>query len=136
MVHMNPISRRDMIKLGSAGSFAALAGVAPESAAEVLAPDAHPAVAKWDLFEVTLQGPSSGNPFTEVELSAIFALEHRTVQVDGFYDGAGSYKLRFMPDAEGEWSYSISSNAAALDGLKGKFLCGPAAAGVHGILPR
>jgi hypothetical protein len=132
MVHMNPISRRQMIKLGSAGSLAALAGRAPESAAEVLAPADYPAVAKWDLFEVTLKGPSSGNPFTDVELSATFALEHRTVQVDGFYDGSGSYKLRFMPDAEGEWSYTSKSNVAALDGQAGKFLCGSAAAGVHG----
>lgn len=129
---MMPISRREMIKLGSAGSLAALASVTPESVAEVLAPATYAAVAKWDLFEVTLKGPSSGNPFTDVELSATFALEHRTIHVDGFYDGAGSYKLRFMPDTEGEWSYTSKSNVAALDGQAGKFLCGPAAAGAHG----
>jgi hypothetical protein len=120
---MSSISRREMLKLGSMGSLASLAGVTPEGVAEALADAAHPAVPKWNVFEVTLQGPSTGNPFIEVELSAAFTLEHRTVQVDGFYDGSGIYKLRFMPDAEGDWSYSTSSNAPALYGKAGAFQC-------------
>jgi hypothetical protein len=129
---MTSISRREMLKLGSAGSLAAFATAAPESVAEALKQVAHPAAAQWDLFEVTLQGPSTGNPFTEVELSATFALGHRAVQVDGFYDGAGSYKIRFMPDTEGDWSYTTTSSVAALNGQKGSFRCGPPAPGVHG----
>jgi hypothetical protein len=126
MISMSSISRREMLKLGSVGSLAALAGVAPDGVAEALAqttqridPSTQATVSKWNIFEITLPGPSSGNPFTEVELTATFALGHRTVAVDGFYDGDGSYKIRFMPDAEGEWSYTTASGAAALDGLKG-----------------
>jgi hypothetical protein len=132
MILMSSMSRREMLKLGSTGSLAALAGIASEGVAETLAKSEHVVVPKWDVFELSLQGPLTGNPFTEVELSATFALGHRTVEVDGFYDGAGSYKLRFMPDTEGDWSYITHSSTTALDGQKGKFHCGPAEAGVHG----
>jgi len=129
---MSSISRREMLKLGSAGSLATLAAAVPAVIPEALAEAARATVHKWDIFELTLEGPSSGNPFTEVELSATFALGHRTVEVDGFYDGSGSYKVRLMPDAEGEWSYTTTSSAATLNGRTGKFRCGPAASGTHG----
>jgi hypothetical protein len=57
----------------------------------------------WEIFEFTMEGPFVGNPFTDVQLTATFALGRRLVTVDGFYDGGGKYKVRFMPDAEGEW---------------------------------
>jgi len=129
---MSSISRRAMLKLGSAGSLATLAGAVPAVLPEGFAETARANVPKWDVFELALESPSSGNPFTEVELSATFAQGHRTVEVDGFYDGAVSYKIRFMPDAEGEWSYTTTSGTAALNGQTGKFLCGPAAPGAHG----
>jgi hypothetical protein len=142
MIPMSSISRREMLKLGSVGSLAALASVAPETFAQTeqrIVPSAQTndqssqaIVPKWNVFEITLQGPSTGNPFTEVELSATFALGHRTVQVDGFYDGSGKYKVRFMPDTEGEWSYTTNSRTPALDAKTGKFRCGPAASGAHG----
>jgi hypothetical protein len=129
---MKTIGRREVLKLGAAGSLAALAGAPQNGVGQASAQTAHAAVARWDIFELVLDGPSAGNPFVDVELSATFALGHRTVQVDGFYDGAGKYKVRFMPDAEGEWNYATASSTAALDGKTGKFRCGPAAAGAHG----
>ena len=42
------------------------------------------------------------------------------------------YRVRFMPDAEGEWRYRTHSNAVALDGVEGRLLCVPARAGAHG----
>ncbi|MCX5494411.1 DUF5060 domain-containing protein [Kaistia dalseonensis] len=78
-------------------------------------------VAKWDVFEAVLEGPSSGNPFIEVSLEAVFSQRSRTVRVPGFYDGDGVYKVRFMPDNEGEWSYVTRSSAAELDGREGSF---------------
>ena len=56
----------------------------------------------------------------------------RKVTVPGFYDGEGVYRVRFMPDTEGEWTYQTRSKAAALEGLSGTFLCGPPANGNHG----
>ena len=44
---------------------------------------------RWDVFELVLTGPTEGNPYTDVRLSATFTLAYRTITVDGFYDGAG-----------------------------------------------
>ncbi len=79
-------------------------------------------IAQWDVFEVALIGPSDGNPFIDVQLDATFRQHGRTVRVPGFYDGEGSYKLRFMPDNVGEWSYITRSSAAALDGKTGSVI--------------
>jgi hypothetical protein len=129
---MDSINRRELLKLGSAGSLAALAAGAPGIARAAEMESAHPAVPKWEMFELTLQGPSTGDPFVDVELSATFAMDHRSVLLDGFYDGAGNYKVRFMPDAEGEWSYTTSSEHAELNGKTGSFACVAALPGAHG----
>ncbi|WP_330999583.1 DUF5060 domain-containing protein [Cohnella fermenti] len=73
------------------------------------------------MFELALAGPSHGNPFVDVDLSAEFSFEGRTQRALGFYDGDGSYLIRFMPDREGEWTFRTSSNARSLDGIEGRF---------------
>ena len=78
---------------------------------------------QWGIFELELQGPTEGNPFVEVDLSATFSLGHREVRVEGFYDGNGLYRIRFMPDTAGAWDYTTSSNAATLNGAAGSFDC-------------
>ena len=55
-------------------------------------------VEQWGLFELALPGPAEGNPFLDVEFGARFSYKHRTVEVDGFYDGAGIYR-----PADGPW---------------------------------
>ena len=47
-------------------------------------------VERWDIFELTLTGPTEGNPFMDVTFGAKFAYKHRVVDVDGFYDGDGT----------------------------------------------
>jgi hypothetical protein len=78
---------------------------------------------RWAIYEIELTGPQTGNPFTDVRLSAKFSYRHRTVDVDGFYDGAGVYRIRFMPDEIGEWTYTTYSNVSALAGKTGSFTC-------------
>ncbi len=91
------------------------------------------AVEQWGMFEASLAGPSAGNPYKEVTLTAVFTLEHRSVRVTGFYDGEGTYRVRFMPDAPGHWSFATDSSAAELKGHTGEFLCtAPTTAGNHG----
>ena len=80
-------------------------------------------VEKWGCFEVSLEGPRDGNPFTDVRLKADFANGGRKVSVNGFYDGEGVYRIRFMPDEPGEWSYVTGSNSPALDGKTGILTC-------------
>lgn len=87
---------------------------------------------RWDIYEIQLHGPSGGNPFVDVQLGARFIYGHRTVDVDGFYDGNGVYRIRFMPDTVGPWTYTTHSNRQELDGKSGRFLCTPASPGNHG----
>jgi hypothetical protein len=89
-------------------------------------------VERWDIFELALDGPMNGNPFVDVSFGAQFVYKHRIVDVDGFYDGDGVYKVRFMPDTEGAWTYTTRGNADVLDGKAGAFDCIPASAGNHG----
>ncbi len=90
------------------------------------------AIEQWGIFEIALEGPQTGNPFHEVELKAIFAYHHRQIEVDGFYDGAGVYKIRFMPDSPGRWKYTTQSSCQALHGKQGEFTCIPVSQGNHG----
>src|SRR5262249_20134175 len=81
---------------------------------------------KWDIFEASFTGPSTGNPFIDVSFEAVFTQGSREVRVPGFYDGDGTYRVRFMPDHEGEWSYRTRSKTAALDGKSGSLhVCAP-----------
>ena len=89
-------------------------------------------VERWGIFELSLSGPSGGNPFVDVELSAEFKQNGRVFEPEGFYDGDGVYRIRFMPDALGEWTYVTKSSRRELDGKKGKFICIKPAPGNHG----
>jgi hypothetical protein len=89
-------------------------------------------VERWDTFELPLNGPQGGNPFVDVGLSARFRHKHRVVEVAGFYDGDGIYRVRFMPDTLGPWSYTTASNRAELDGVEGQFTCTEPGPGNHG----
>ncbi|MBO9467783.1 DUF5060 domain-containing protein [Tropicibacter sp. R15_0] len=80
-------------------------------------------IEKWAIFEVSLEGPSDGNPYLDVTLEAEFSLKGRSIRVPGFYDGNGVYKLRFMPETEGAWSYVTRSSSSALDGHQGALNC-------------
>ena len=93
-------------------------------------------VERWGVYEVSLNGPDIGNPFTEVELTAEFkrrdTSEGQTFEPHGFYDGDGVYKIRFMPDEVGEWIYTTKSNTAELNGKTGQFTCIAPSGGNHG----
>ncbi|MBB3114196.1 hypothetical protein FHS18_006314 [Paenibacillus phyllosphaerae] len=87
---------------------------------------------KWGVYEIHLTGPRHGNPFADVQLAASFYKDGRSVQATGFYDGEGIYKIRFMADEEGAWTFKTRSSYAGLDGLEGQFACKSAEAGNHG----
>jgi hypothetical protein len=87
---------------------------------------------KWGVFELTLKGTDAGNPFLNTQLSAEFRHGSKVYRPDGFYDGSGIYKIRFMPDEEGTWTYTTSSNHNELDKKRGEFICTPAGKNTHG----
>jgi hypothetical protein len=89
-------------------------------------------VEQWGRCEIELAGPTSGNPFLDVQLSATFRHDHRRVTVAGFYDGDGVYRVRHMPDTQGEWTWRTHSDRPELDGREGAFTCTPPREGSHG----
>jgi hypothetical protein len=78
---------------------------------------------KYSVLELSFRGPASGNPFKDVQISAEFSIMNRTLYCEGFYDGNSNYRIRFMPDTEGKWSYVTKSNVKELNGRKGSFDC-------------
>ena len=105
-----------------AGLF--LAGCARQQSEQV--------VEQWDVFEVELHGPATGNPYMDIELYATFGQDETRVKVPGFYDGEGVYRIRFSPSTQGEWNYRTESNEKELSGIKGKFDCIPPSGKNHG----
>ncbi|XEC96113.1 DUF5060 domain-containing protein [Paenibacillus tarimensis] len=89
-------------------------------------------VEQWGIFELALEGPPEGNPFAEVELCARFEKGQHVYEAEGYYDGNGMYRIRFMPNEQGDWSYITSSNRPELDGMKGQFRCTAPSAGNRG----
>jgi uncharacterized protein DUF5060/uncharacterized protein DUF5605/uncharacterized protein DUF4038 len=108
-----------------------VAGVSSMNAATV-PPQTNDRVERWDVFELTLNGPNDGNPFLDTWLKATFRSGHREIAIDGFYDGDGVYKIRFMPDSLGDWSYTTDSNAGALRRKTGNFEVVAPSTGNHG----
>lgn len=89
-------------------------------------------VEQWGVFEAALHGPATGNPFVDVTLEATFAQDGISRVVPGFYDGDGIYRVRFMPDRPGRWTYRTSSSDAALAGQTGAFTVTSASGANHG----
>ena len=89
-------------------------------------------IEQWEVFQLDLTGPTGGNPYTDVTLSAEFTHADRTVTARGFYDDDGQYAVRCMPDTPGEWTYRTESSEPDLDGIEGSFVCTEASDGNHG----
>jgi len=93
-----------------------------------------PEVEQWGVFELVLNGPSDINPYMEVEHSAVFSSGESSIKVPGFYDGDGSYRIRFSPPSQGDWTWLTSSNTPELSGWEGTFRCLPPGENNHGPL--
>ena len=87
-------------------------------------------VRQWDVFEIALEGPREGNPFTE-ELTGEFASPDERMTVQGFYDGDGVYRIRFMPSFFGAYTFTVRCGYLTVP-YSGSFTVQPAAEGSHG----
>ena len=65
---------------------------------------------RWDVWEVSCHGPEEGNPFADHWMKGSFSCDKETVDADGFYDGDGIYKVRFMPSYEGEYTFKVTAD--------------------------
>ena len=90
------------------------------------------AVERWGQHEVNLTGPASGNPYLDVQWSATFTQGDRAIVVPGFWDGAGTYRVRFSPPTPGEWRYETRSATPDLNGKTGTFTATAPAGRNHG----
>ena len=85
-------------------------------------------IPKWSRFQGELVSLKSyDNPVQEVQLKATFKPPvGDSVEVDGFWDGGNDWKIRFMPDMVGNWSFKITcsdQDNRGLHNLEGEFLC-------------
>ena len=83
---------------------------------------------QYKIFEASLTGTENGNPYSDIWLKAAFENESERIEVNGFYCGDGSYKVRFMPTKPGIWSAVTASNDSALNQIS--LTCECIAAGV------
>lgn len=103
------------------GMLGATLGAGVAVGAPALAKAAPAKVERWGVWELPLQGPASGNPFTDIKLTGWFDSGGREVRVPGFYDGDGVYRIRFSPPDLGRWTWRTESNAVQLSGHSGHF---------------
>ena len=88
-------------------------------------------VNRWGVFEATINGTSEGNPFVEQTFTGIFTSKEESVFVNGFYDGEGVYKIRFMPSYEGSYSFVLHASFTK-QVISGTFIVDPPKENNHG----
>lgn len=86
-------------------------------------------VRKWDIFEVALEGPEGEAD----NFKGIFSNKNESVVVDGFYDGDGVYKIRFMPSYEGRYTFILKGGFLE-NNLSGVFYATEADENSHGLV--
>ena len=88
-------------------------------------------VEKWCVFEAEFSGKREGNPFTDYTISGNFSGKEETKTVDGFYDGNGIYRIRFMPSFTGEYHFKVSGSFSE-EVFEGNFAVTAPSEGNHG----
>jgi len=78
------------------------------------------AAEQWGVAEIVLRGPTGGNPYLDVSWSAIFSQGEKHITVPGFWDGDGTYRVRFSPPTSGKWRYETRSTTPELNGKTGE----------------
>ena len=80
-------------------------------------------VSVWHRWEATFEADADPDTQLTVVLSGPDGTNH---QIDGFWDGGRTWRVRFMPDRQGTWKYRTTSKPArdGLDAQRGQFVCG------------
>ena len=86
---------------------------------------------QYEVTEFRFSGAEPAGSQVEVDLCGSFRLGEIQITVPGFYAGNGEYRLRFLPEQTGDWSYEISSEALGLN-EKGSLSVEAADPGRHG----
>ncbi|MDD3107795.1 MAG: DUF4038 domain-containing protein [Alistipes sp.] len=88
----------------------------------------HPTAMQWSCLELTFHSSKAYvNPLYDASLEAIFiSPSGEEFRKTGFWDGEGCWKIRFMPEQRGRWSYrTLCSDTLnkALHHQQGSFEC-------------
>ncbi len=81
---------------------------------------------KYEMFELTIDGAEIRDAWAQTDVKAVFTCGELKKEVKGFYDGNGKYVVRFLPESEGVWHYTVSGAVRA----EGEAVCG--ASVLHG----
>jgi hypothetical protein len=87
-------------------------------------------VGKWEIWESTLKSRRRYfNPFTEVHILATFrSPSGKRHEVEGFYDGNQTWRVRFLPDEVGRWRWFVRADPPDEQlSASGNFECVPSA---------
>ena len=98
------------------------------AAASASAQQALPLLPKWTRFQGELISLKAyDNPIQDVQLKAVFTSPaDEQYEVDGFWDGGNDWKIRFLPDLAGKWTFQITCSDEenrGLHNLSGAFRC-------------
>lgn len=67
----------------------------------------------WSLFEDAVTTTKAyAEPFVDVEVDAVFTMGERQWRVPAFWDGGGTWKVRFAPPQPGEYRYTFVASDA------------------------
>ncbi len=85
-------------------------------------------VPKWDRFEQAFKSlVLYSNAVQDASLKVVFTSPlGETREVDGFWDGGKTWRVRFSPDQPGRWTFKTTCSDVANDGLNnqtGEFTC-------------
>lgn len=88
----------------------------------------------FQVHEVSLQAARpAANPLATPPRVTITGPGGRTVRTEMFWDGGLSWKFRFMPEAAGQYRWSVESADASLRGRRGSFSATPPAEPRHSL---
>ena len=114
---------------GSAASEQAGSPEAPDEAPSAEAPLAE--VPKYGVFELTLTASGDySNPYLQMPgdndtpgfvVGTFKGPGGVEIQLDGFWDGGSTWKIRMAPTVEGDWTYTTASSDAGLNAESGSF---------------
>ena len=85
---------------------------------------------QFDMVELSFKGAKLEGSWAIIDLQATITNGEDTKTVKGFYDGDGVYKLRFMPEKTGTYTYKVSGCITA----EGSVEVSPADGNSHGIV--
>jgi len=96
-------------------------------------PSFAPRAEQWGVQELTLRSSRTyDNPFADVSIQGRFQSQGKEITVNGFYDGDHTWKIRFMPETSGKWTFKTVSTDPDLGGKSGSFEVDRPGPGNHG----